>query len=256
MALDRDAIERKDFPIGRRGYDPDAVDAHLSALAGEVEELRRASRTRTETLAATASEHVRAIVEAAGSSAAQIQRRAEAQAQEIRGEASADAAAARLQATRTASESIATISQATASMLERLEAIQVELTELMQDVLARADRLNAGIQELESSLEEVRGAAASQLRPETERPEPVAGTSAGPSSLVGELGIDEVEPQLGSDKVHGDALAGDLDAARLIALNMALNGSSREETERYLAENFKLRDRRGLVEDVYASVEG
>ena len=27
MELDRQAIERKDFPIGRRGYDPDAVDA-------------------------------------------------------------------------------------------------------------------------------------------------------------------------------------------------------------------------------------
>ena len=42
--------------------------------------------------------------------------------------------------------------------------------------------------------------------------------------------------------------------ARLIALNMALNGSSREETERYLAENFRLRDQRGLLDEVYASV--
>ena len=52
MALDRQRIERKDFPIGRRGYDPDAVDAHLAALAGEVDELKRSSRRRTETLAA------------------------------------------------------------------------------------------------------------------------------------------------------------------------------------------------------------
>jgi len=42
----------------------------------------------------------------------------------------------------------------------------------------------------------------------------------------------------------------------LIALNMALNGSPREETERYLAENFTLRDRRGLLDEVYASLEG
>ena len=39
MALDRQSIEKKDFPIGRHGYDPDAVDAHLRALAGEIEEL-------------------------------------------------------------------------------------------------------------------------------------------------------------------------------------------------------------------------
>ncbi|MDX6666975.1 MAG: hypothetical protein QOK04_355, partial [Solirubrobacteraceae bacterium] len=29
MALDRQSIEKKDFPVGRRGYDPQAVDAHL-----------------------------------------------------------------------------------------------------------------------------------------------------------------------------------------------------------------------------------
>ena len=33
MALERQSIEKKDFPIGRRGYDPDAVDSHLTALA-------------------------------------------------------------------------------------------------------------------------------------------------------------------------------------------------------------------------------
>ena len=37
MALDRQSIEKKDFPIGRRGYDPDAVDRHLSAMADQVE---------------------------------------------------------------------------------------------------------------------------------------------------------------------------------------------------------------------------
>ena len=46
MALDRQSIEKRDFPIGRRGYDPDAVDAHLALLADEVENLRRSSRQR------------------------------------------------------------------------------------------------------------------------------------------------------------------------------------------------------------------
>ena len=32
----------------------------------------------------------------------------------------------------------------------------------------------------------------------------------------------------------------DTEGARLIALNMALNGTPREETDRYLAENFEL----------------
>ncbi len=37
---------------------------------------------------------------------------------------------------------------------------------------------------------------------------------------------------------------------------MALNGTSREETDRYLAENFDLSDRAGLLDEVYASVDG
>ena len=43
MALDRQSIERKDFPLARRGYDPAAVDAHLTALADEVAELERSA---------------------------------------------------------------------------------------------------------------------------------------------------------------------------------------------------------------------
>ncbi|HEX9481708.1 MAG TPA: hypothetical protein VF927_06375, partial [Solirubrobacteraceae bacterium] len=49
---------------------------------------------------------------------------------------------------------------------------------------------------------------------------------------------------------------GDVDGARLIALNMALNGESRSDTERYLAENFQLADRGKLVDEVYAAIEG
>ena len=43
----------------------------------------------------------------------------------------------------------------------------------------------------------------------------------------------------------------DEEGARLIALNMALNGTPREETERYLADNFNLTDSQELLDDVY-----
>lgn len=50
----------------------------------------------------------------------------------------------------------------------------------------------------------------------------------------------------------------DLDAAgvRLIALNMALDGTPRERTAQFLAENFPLADVEPLLDEVYASVEG
>jgi hypothetical protein len=69
-------------------------------------------------------------------------------------------------------------------------------------------------------------------------PEPAAAASAPPSAGEGER---EVE--------------GDVEGARLVALNMALNGTSREETDRYLAENFHLSDRTSLLDEVYATVE-
>jgi hypothetical protein len=48
----------------------------------------------------------------------------------------------------------------------------------------------------------------------------------------------------------------DLDGARLVALNMALNGDSREQTGRYLAENFDVPDRDRLLDEVYMAIEG
>jgi hypothetical protein len=42
----------------------------------------------------------------------------------------------------------------------------------------------------------------------------------------------------------------------VIALNMALSGTSREDTARYLAENFDLEDPEALLDEVYARVSG
>jgi hypothetical protein len=50
------------------------------------------------------------------------------------------------------------------------------------------------------------------------------------------------------------AVGEDTESARLVALNMALDRKPREETERYLAENFRVADLRGLLDEVYSSV--
>jgi hypothetical protein len=47
------------------------------------------------------------------------------------------------------------------------------------------------------------------------------------------------------------AANGDEAGARLIALNMALSGTPREETAQYLAANYALADPEGLLDDVY-----
>ncbi len=282
MALDRQGIEKKDFPIGRRGYDPDAVDAHLSALADEIDELKRSNRRRTETLAAAASDQVRAIVEAAENSAAEIQRQAEEEARDIRQDASSEAQATRDSATSQARDYVGKVSESTAVMLQRLDAMETELSGLVESLRTGGNRLNADLQLLEQNLGDVRDSVSPRPRFE---PEP--GGSAGfsePAPAVQEAPLSYEEP-VASEPAYGESAyeepaaaqepyqpAGeteleavaaevevggdDTEGARLIALNMALNGTPREETDRYLAENFQLSDRDGLLDEVYASVEG
>ena len=92
VELDRQSIEKRDFPIGRRGYDPAAVDAHLRALATDVEDLRRALEHRAgETLGSSAGTQVQGILEAAEATAADIEQKAADDARRTRAEADSDA---------------------------------------------------------------------------------------------------------------------------------------------------------------------
>jgi len=260
VALDRQSIEKKDFPVGRRGYDPEAVDAHLSTLADEIADYKRSARRRSDTLASSASEQVRAIVEAAETSAADIQRDAERDAREIRDEANSEALATREQATEEAREYVGKVSESTSAMLSRVDAMETELGALVDSLRTGGNRLNADLQLLESGLSEVSDVIRPRPRfePEPEpEPEPVAAEPEPEEAVATELPAAEPESKqpasAATATVDG---ADDAEGARLIALNMALNGTPREETDKYLSENFQLSDRDGLLDEVYASVEG
>jgi len=266
VALDRQSIEKKDFPIGRRGYDPEAVDAHLHTLADEIDELKRSARRRSESLAAAASEQVRSIVEAAETSAADIQRQAEEEAREIRAEAGSEADATREHATSEAREYVGRVSESTSGMLERIDAMESELGALIESLRTGSNRLNADLQLLEGNLTSVKNAvvprpAFEPEQPVARRPEPAPEPASEPfeaaaevtgAAAAGEVLSDAPAEAISAARTNG----GDDDGARLIALNMALNGTPREETDKYLAENFKLTDRRGLLDEVYSSVDG
>ena len=305
MALDRHNIEKKDFPLGMRGYDPDAVDAHLSALADEVAAFKEDARRRSDTVAASASDRVRAIVEAAEQSAAEIHRGAEDDAREIREEASSEANATRETAQREAREYLDKVSASTSAMTERLNAMEQEMQAMVESVRAGSNRLTADLQQLENSLTDVSGAIAPrpEFVPDEAAPaaglqepapfhdagethaqqsdelhEPQFGDQVQPAESAAETPVAEAPPEpeaaqyetvagefpsVTPDSGHGNGFdhpqpvqqGGDAEGARLIALNMALNGTPREETERYLSENFHLADAGGLLDEVYASVE-
>ncbi len=233
--MDRRSIERRDFPIERRGYDPAAVDAHLRLIADRLEELEAAARGRSETLADAAGEQVRGIVEAAESSAAEIRRRAEQEA----------------------GEQLARVSEAVAAMLQRLEAVERELASLFASLQAAGRRLGGELEQLAEGLSPLRQGSsptacvasadahqhASEPTPSPDRaPEP----AAEPPAPTG-------EPSGSRQRAASGAVRRDAEGARLVALNMVLNGTPREEVDRYLAENFALGDRQGLLDEVYAA---
>jgi hypothetical protein len=252
VELDRQSIERRDFPIGRRGYDPEAVDAHLRGLATKLEEQRRGGSG--ESLGASAGNQVQTILEAAESAASEIERAALENARQVREAAERDAEKTREDAVEKSRAHVATVAKVTAGLVERVGSMDGEVTGLIESLRAGAGRLAADLTSVESGMRELYGssgapagssapaAAASQPAPRFEQELDAA--IATPSESAAE-----------AEDATGGAGSTDVDGARLIALNMALNGESRTDTERYLAENFELPDRLQLIDEVYAAIE-
>jgi len=304
--VDRDNIERRDFPTGRRGYDPAAVDEHLRRVADEFE---THVRTPAPSMASSTSEQVRLILEAA-----------ERGASEMRAAAGSEA-----------SDHVARVQTAADNMLTKLDALESELNRLLSALRASGERLVEGLSDLQA-------AAAAGRAPTTEsrvdRAEPEPGRARAVDALppaaatAGEPPAPADTPPITADSssavaadapppapadepapAAADSPASSADAppseprsaydspplsapdapdwpapdaalfdappagdtlfapaeedfaaasepadagARLIALNMALSGSSRGDTRVFLEEHFDLPDVEALLDDVYA----
>jgi hypothetical protein len=313
VTLDRQSIERRDFPIGRRGYEPAAVDTHLRSLAAEVDELERSlSQRGHESLGSAAGSQVQSILEAAEITAADIEQQAAQAAAAARQEADSDAQRTRSDAVARAHAHVHAVSQATAALLEKVESMDHEVSALVQSLRAGAGRLASDLRALETNMGELYDAAsgsgggdsagggvavmahgervsaegeqvpaalahaggpASPLAPNpvvnagAPAPSPPSipppagtatgtGTAAAPSATNGSS--EHVTPAMPTESTSPPVSVGadDLDGARLIALNMALNGEPREQADRYLAEHFDLSDREKLLDEVYAAIDG
>jgi len=185
--MERDEIERHDFPAVRRGYDPAAVDAHLRRVADEL-------HRRPSTLAEGTSAQVKSIIEAAESSAQQL----------------------RDDAGREAAEHVERVGDAAKDMLAKLDRLQTELDRLLGGLRSTAETLSGTLHDLTHDVGTLSGATPSAPPP------------------VGERSDDEA-------------------GARLVALNMALEGTAREETARFLTEHYAVADLDALLDDVYTS---
>jgi len=268
--FDRQAIERRDFPIGRRGYDPAAVDTHLRALAEEFEELQRTAITggADVSVASTAGTQVQSILQAAETAAAEIERHALENARQVREDADRDADRTREEAIDRARQHVSGVAQVAAKLLEHVGSMDGEVSALVESLRAGAGRLAADLSAVETGMGELYDAASGRgvagAEPEPPRayePQPSRSSEPEPqrrfeSELDDALEAAPVPVGAPASAAAESAGGGDLDGARLIALNMALNGESRADTERYLAENFQLPDRLKLIDEVYSAIEG
>ena len=139
-------------------------------------------------------------------------------------------------------------------MLERIDAMETELRGLLDGVRAGATRVTSDLSLLQAAVGDLRGATAPAFEPD-----PIRASASGASAARSfEPAVSEAEPDVSSSSEPSPSRARDAErpadeeGARLIAFNMALNGTPREETEAYLRDNFDLPDPGGLLDDVYA----
>jgi DivIVA domain-containing protein len=226
VALDRQTIMRDDFPSNRRGYDPAAVDAHLDRIADAVDEMRRQAAAPAP-LSAQAGEQVKAIVEAAERGAEEIREAAQAEAR----------------------EHVAHVTAAADRLRERIEQMERDMTQLVIDLREGADRLHGDLDALQAGTDALSTAGAAAPAASAAPPAPLAAPEP-------EAPAAAPEPSAAEPAATPEAKNGDSAAARIVALDMALSGTSREDTDRYLAENYDLPDRAALLDEVYAAAGG
>jgi DivIVA domain-containing protein len=251
--LDRSSIQAHDFPTVRRGYEPAAVDAHLEALADAVEALRAGAPPAS--TAAAASERVGAIIAAAEATAADIERSAREEADRIRADAASGSRA-----------EVESLRAAVAGLRERAVTLDREVAALLDQVAVLMVAAPGGAQ---SAAEPASAGGSRSSEPAVAPPGPTVAPMSDPPA--GEEPVDEEEgarepaaaqPEAALRAARHEAeipapSGDDAENARLVALSMALAGTSRDDTDRYLAEHYAgLTDRAALLDEVYETAGG
>jgi DivIVA domain-containing protein len=228
----REEIVRSDFPPSRKGYDREAVDAHLERLAERIAELERGRGSATPSVAGRAGDKVSEIVAFA-----------EAKAAEIEGEARQRAEAIISEARTEARNQIERAQGAVAGLVKQADDLRERVGALGRDLGGETEP--ATVPEPTVPQPEVDPSPVVVPEPEPPR-EPVPAPDPMPAPE-----IEPVEPEQ-PPPAAGESGNGDEAGARLVAMKMALDGSSREEVEQHLSEAFGLTDAGDLLDDVFA----
>ena len=227
--MEREQIVRDDFPTARKGWSPEAVRAHLLAVAAAYPEPQDVPAPA----AAATSEQVRTVIAAAETAAAEIVAEARSEAEQIR-------AAAR-------TESEQTVTAANREATGRVE----QARGAVEGLIAQADKLRAQVGSLGRDLaSSVPGSGVTPAVAGTGDP---ADPAEAPSDedLISQLrgapgptveAETEAEPTVEAETAAAPPVATssgkDPGAARLVAMNMALDGAPREQIAARIESEF------------------
>ena len=119
-----------------------------------------------------------------------------------------------------------------------------------------ADGLVRGAQDLRAALDGLSESVRAAIRAAAEAPAPADDAPVEPASAeappVEEPPVQSLPVE--DTPVETSAAEPDLDAARIVALNMALDGKPRDEVAAYLRQELGVTDSDALLDDVYARV--
>ena len=188
MAIDRQRIERRDFPLAQEGYSREAVDAHLAAVAEEVVARRGGSEAGSAlSLAEAAAARVRAIVGQAEARGAQIARDAELTATRTREETDREQARVREEAVRRTRTEIREVYATLEAIVRGLDEAERDVRGAIALLRDQAGRLGEELthvdREMDRAYEALRanGAGGEEQATAAETPAPVA--SEGPAPV-------------------------------------------------------------------------
>ncbi len=190
-----------------------------------------------DTMAASTAEQVRGILEAAQQAADRLRTDAGAEAR----------------------EHVERVSAAAGVLLERVEALEAETSNLLDGLRVGASRLFSDLVLLQDTVGDLRDATAGLPAdlPGTLEPEPQPAPEELPEDPAAPAAQDPEPAERPADEAPEPAeRPADEEGARLVALNLALSGRPREEVEAHLAEAFDLEDPAALLDDVYARTGG
>ena len=227
MAISKDDIVRSDFPTARKGYEQAAVDSHLREVAEQVEQADQPA-----SLANVAAQKVAGIIEAA-----------EAKAKEIEADARREADELLSNARNQARDQLERAQRSVASLIGQADDLRQRIGAMAEDVIGG-----------EGSRAETEPGPQPVPEPMPPEPEidPTPVTVPEPAPPLEPEPEPPSIPEPGPEPATPAAANGaDDQAARLVAMKMVLDGSSRKDIAKHLAANYELSDTDKLLDAVF-----